>query len=71
MTQPVMSRIEQIERAIRVRKPTIDVILLPDSASRSPEDKLLRAYDILVNYTKAMALGDKCPNPLDRAQSRA
>lgn len=60
-------RLEALLYEMRVREPTVARVL--GSTDREapiwPEQRFLRAYDELVNYAKALLLGDDCKNPLD------
>lgn len=59
-----------LQREIEARTPTISLVVGASYQTEDLQRGFLRAYDTLVNYAKAMALGDECQNPLDRGESR-
>lgn len=60
-------RLQAILYEIQVRQPAVDRVLenTPQDAPIWPEQRLLRAFDQLMYYAKAMSLGDQASNPLD------
>lgn len=57
-------RYEDMLENARVRAPSVDKVLQNALSDMPVERRLFAAYDALLAYAKAMAMGDECSNPL-------